>query len=105
MIAVEALLGSQSDIAYKIALRFSCLMYPQGEARELAFEKIKKVYDERSSIVHGDKLDLRYTNDEVNNFEGEVRRLIIKFSDFNLMGISLKSEKEIDNVLFFDNAK
>lgn len=78
-------------------------MYPQGEARKRVFAEIKKVYDERSRIVHGDKLGLRYTDDEVNNFEGEVRRLIIKFMDFTLTGILLKSEKEIDNFLFFDN--
>ncbi|MDO8635819.1 MAG: HEPN domain-containing protein, partial [Dehalococcoidia bacterium] len=103
MIAMEALLGSQTEITYKIALRFAYLLYPPSEDRKDAFRRIKKVYSERSKLVHGDRLEPKYTETQVDNFEDEVRRLIIKVLELNSQGIVLDSEEKIDNFLFFDN--
>ena len=101
MIALEALLGSQTETTYKIALRFACLLHAPGEARKNAFRSIKIIYGERSKIVHGDRLEPEYTETQVDNFEGAVRRLIGKFLELIIQGTELDSEEKIDNLLFF----
>ncbi len=102
MIAMEALLGSHTEVTYKISLRFACMLYPPGEAREKVFIAVKKVYDERSNIIHGEKLDTKFSEEEVHNFEEHVRKLIVKFLELCKQGIIL-NDKNIDKFIFFGN--
>lgn len=102
MIAMEALLGNRTEVTNKISLRFACMLYPPGEAREKAFYAVKKVYDERSNIIHGDRLDTKFSEEEVHNFEEHVRKLIVKFLELCKQGIIL-DDKNIDKFIFFGN--
>ena len=117
MIAMEALFGSQGEVTFKIALRSSCMVYPAGKAREKAFETIKELYNERSSIVHGKRLESKSDNERINQFEGYVRDSIKKFlqlhKDGRLVGPAKEDskkafgrkleefERQLDELLFF----
>ena len=104
VIALEALFGDRGKgdgLAYKIALRCSSFLYLPGEAREKAFRTIKKVYDDRSAIVHGGKIDSRYTSSEVDQLEDHVRRSIIKFLEQYKKDRRISTGEELDKLLFF----
>lgn len=82
MIGLEALFGERNEITYKIALRTASFLYPPGEERTDAFYKIKRIYEERSNLVHGRKLELetksKIGHKDVEEFEDLVRRAIMK---------------------------
>lgn len=105
MIAMEALFGDNAEFTYKISLRSACMLYPAGEAREKAFGTIKKLYEERSKIVHGKTLNPSSDNQRINQFEDYVRNSIIKFlqlySDGHLSTSSTLSGEELDGLIFF----
>jgi len=105
MIAMEALFGDNGELTYKISLRSACMLYPAGEARERAFDTIKKLYEERSKIVHGKTLNSRSDNKRISQFEDYVRNSIIKFlhlyRDGHLSTSSILSGEELDRLIFF----
>ncbi len=102
VMTLEALFGSRGDsLTYKIALRCSSFLYPPGEERREAFEAIKKVYDDRSAIVHGEKIDSKYTSEEMDQLEQYVRRSITTFLEQFKKGNRISSGEELDKLLFF----
>ena len=104
VIALEALFGDRGrgdSLTYKIALRCSSFLYPPGEAREKTYRVIKKVYDDRSDIVHGEKIDSRYTSEEIDQLEAHVRRSITRFIEQHKKGYRITSGEDLDKLLFF----
>lgn len=107
VVALEALFGSKGEVTYKVALRSSCLLYPPGEARQEAFKKIKKVYEERSRILHGGHLDTTFKPEDIDQFEDYVRMAIVKLLELRRRGVDLgtdaeKKEAAVDRYLFFN---
>ncbi len=104
VIALEALFGDKNggdSLTYKIGLRCSSFLYPPGEARNRAFKAVKKVYGDRSAIVHGERIDSRYTGEEVDQLEEQVRGSIAKFMEQHKKGYRITSGQELDELLFF----
>jgi len=101
IVALEALFGGGDSLTYKIALRCSCFLYPPGEARAKAFKAIKKVYGDRSAMIHGDKIDSSYTGEEIDQLEEQVRRSITAFLERHRKGYEIKSGEDLDELLFF----
>lgn len=100
MIAMEAMFGDREYHTYKIPLRCACLLFPPGEARKGAFERIKKMYDARSRILHGEHLETKYTNEDIRAFEDLVRKSILKFMQYQVNGRQIPSSTELDEILF-----
>lgn len=105
MIAMEALFGDNEYHRYKIPLRCACLLYPPGEARKQAFRTIRELYDDRSRIVHGDKLEVdpNYSDERIKQFERHVRISILKFLDLYQEGLHIVSGAQLDDLLFFES--
>lgn len=102
MIAMEALFGDKDYQRYKIPLRCSCLLFNKGNERKEAFTVIKEFYDERSAIVHGGKLEINTRLEgKVDQFEGYVRKSILKFLEFYNKGFPIVSGTQLDDLLFF----
>ena len=99
MIAFESLfLGDSQELRYKLALRAAFLIGKRKDKRYAIFEDMKKAYNYRSRIVHGDNLPSR----------DELRAIVPKTEDYlrqSIRGFLLllsqgKSLKEIrDNLL------
>jgi len=105
VIALEALFGDSSDsLAYKVALRCSSFLYPPSEERMKVFQQIKRVYGDRSKIVHGDRLEVNYTQEEMDYLENIVRISICKFLEHYKKGNSINSPERLDEMLFFGKA-
>ena len=102
VIALEALFGDRSNsLTYKIAIRCSSLLYPPGETRVKVFKAIKKVYADRSAIVHGERLDSKYSDEEIDQLEDYIRRSILNFLEQYTKGNLITSSEELDQLLFF----
>ena len=72
VIALEALFGEGSQgITYKLALRCSYFLEPKFEERRQAFDKLKCIYNIRSSIAHGMPDLSRELRKEVRKLWGE----------------------------------
>lgn len=103
MIAMEALFGDQDYQRYKIPLRFSCMLFPPGEARKNAFTTIKELYDARSEIVHSGKLELKTSIEmKITQFEEYVRMSIKRFLELEKSGFAVATGPELDELLFFN---
>lgn len=102
VIALEALFGDDDadSVTYKIALRCASWIYPLGEAREKAFHAVKKVYSDRSNLVHGRRLESTYSATEVQQLEDYVRRALVLFLDQSNNGTPITSGKQLDQLLF-----
>lgn len=54
MIALEALFGGGGqEVGYSLAVRCSCFLETEVEKRKTIFNRLKDIYDVRSSVVHG----------------------------------------------------
>ncbi|OGO03226.1 MAG: hypothetical protein A2Y59_04925 [Chloroflexi bacterium RBG_13_52_14] len=104
IVALEALFGDRGggdSLTYKVALRCSSFLYPPGEARAEAFKAIKKIYGDRSAMIHGEKINSRYTSKEIDQLEEQVRRSITAFLEMYRKGHKIKSGEDLDELLFF----
>lgn len=64
---IEGMFGASSEIRFRISLYISRFLYSNdADTRKVTFEAVKKLYNSRSSAVHGSKIkgDLTRTVDE-----------------------------------------
>jgi len=96
MIAFESLyLGSEQELTYKLASRAAFLLRKRKDYRILIFNNLKKAYNYRSRIVHGDnppsRKELRAI---VPKTEDYLRQSIRKFLKLLASGYSLDTLKK-----------
>lgn len=104
VIALESLFGGEADsIAYKVALRGSCFLYPPGKGRQETFKSIRRAYNDRSKLIHGARIHPRYTDEEIDAIEDLLRKAINKFLEYDVSGTRISSEEDLNNLLFFRN--
>jgi hypothetical protein len=76
--ALEALLGTESEIAFRLAFRVAGLLADDDAERAALFKEVKAYYDLRSRLVHGGTLKPKHqsllADDEP--LRGKVRRLL-----------------------------
>jgi len=80
MVAFEALFfkeGEFGEFRHKLAVRVSRLLEPEYKKRKAIVEKMNEFYDERSMVVHGEKVDLK--SDFINSVEDHLRKSIVIF--------------------------
>ena len=54
---IEGMFGASSEIRFRISLYISRFLHPDDtDARKVTFEAVKKLYNSRSSAVHGSKI-------------------------------------------------
>ena len=54
---IEGMFGASSEIRFRISLYISRFLHPvDTDARKIRFDSVKKLYDSRSSAVHGSKV-------------------------------------------------
>ena len=79
---IEGMFGASTEIRFRISLYISRFLYPDNTStRKEKFERVKKLYDSRSSAVHGSniKSDLSQEVDE----SAEILRELIRKSVLN----------------------
>ena len=96
MIAFESLyLGNEQELTYKLALRTAFLLRKRKDFRNIVFTNMKKAYNYRSRIVHGDNPPTRNTLSMiVPKTEDYLRQSIKKFLLLLSQGKPLKEIRE-----------
>jgi hypothetical protein len=82
--ALEALLGTETEIAFRLSYRVASLLADDEETRSAMFKRIKGFYDTRSKIVHGTRLKQKHSAylHSVEEIRHIVRRLLRGFVAF-----------------------
>lgn len=109
MVALESLFSEdQEAIAYKIALRASCLIETESQKRKAIFDFLKKAYGKRSRIVHGKDerswFESKTYNPKLKNIimlEEVVRKSLLALLRRAQQGTILKAG-DLDDYLFLD---
>lgn len=79
--ALEALLGTETEIAFKLAFRVAALLASSDAERAQMLKTMKDFYDTRSKLVHGAALKQKHHNclQQVDDLRSFVRRLLRAF--------------------------
>ena len=79
--ALEAVLGSETEIAFKLSFRVASLLAATDEQRATLLKTVKGFYDARSRIVHGGRLGKKQSASlaAVDDLQDIVRRLLRSF--------------------------
>jgi Apea-like HEPN len=96
--ALEALLGTGTDIAFKLAFRVAALLAANDNERAQLLKTMKDFYDTRSKLVHGATLKAKHHQclQRVDDLRSLVRRLLRAF-----VGLAA-NPPEIYNKAFFN---
>jgi hypothetical protein len=79
--ALEALLGTETEIAFKLAFRVAALLAPNDGERAQMLKTMKDFYDTRSKLVHGAALKAKHHQclQRVDDLRSLVRKLLRAF--------------------------
>jgi hypothetical protein len=79
--ALEALLGTETEIAFKLAFRVAALLASSDAERAQMLKTMKVFYDTRSTLVHGDALKPKHHQclEGVDDLRSLVRKLLRAF--------------------------
>jgi hypothetical protein len=97
---VEALLGTEVEITFRLAFRVAAILGSDPDERVTIFEQMKSYYDTRSRVVHGSTLSpkqRRHLQDQ-QALRDMVRRLLVGFSR-----LTVSSEHTFDKPFFESN--
>lgn len=87
----SVLVDGAGEITYRLAARAAAFMEPPGAERERIFQRLQKLYGQRSKILHGDSLDAKKLADfSVDDFEDFCRALMVKWLDSQVKAQLLK---------------
>jgi hypothetical protein len=82
MISMESLIGEYPEIRYKMSLRASTLLSVKDESQRIeTFNRVHKLYNKRSQIVHGNGAKLTYK--EIFDFSKTVQKAILILLNLN----------------------
>ena len=79
--ALEALLGTETEIAFKLAFRVAALLSPNDAERGRLLKLMKEFYDTRSKLIHGAGLKEKHKRclERVDDLRSLVRPLLRSF--------------------------
>ena len=82
--ALEAVLGSETEIAFKLSFRVASLLAASDEQRAALLKAVRGFYDARSRIVHGGRLGKKQSASlaSVDDLRDIVRQLLLSFVVF-----------------------
>jgi hypothetical protein len=64
---IEAIFGITSELVYRLSLLSACLLVERSDERKAKFEAVKKLYDLRSKVVHGEHLPEEKVSSALND--------------------------------------
>jgi hypothetical protein len=108
--SLEALLGSGTEIAFRLSFRVAALIAPDDQRRGELLKLVKGFYDTRSRIVHGGAIGKKHQDrlQDIERLAEIVRRLLRSFVEFAIAPVNSYErsfwEEELDAALL-DAAK
>lgn len=104
LVAILETLFTENDgeIKYKFSLRTSIFVESDPEKRQILFEKLKKIYKDRSELVHGDDITLNphtVYHEHVSFLTPIVFETLLKYIELSSKNLTKKEIiKQIDKI-------
>jgi hypothetical protein len=92
---IEALLGIQAELRFRIALSVASLLEPRGQLRAERYRRVKKLYDVRSRAVHGAAMN----ETDLISHVAEARKLLSSMVCTMVESGKVLSEEEIEGIV------
>jgi hypothetical protein len=92
---IEALIGIQAELRFRLALSVACLLEAPGPERTERYRRVKKLYDVRSRAVHG----VAMRDAELVSHVAETRKLLSGMLSSMIECGSVPSEEDIERRL------
>lgn len=93
---IEAIFGIQSELRFRLSAQIASLLETRGKNRYELHQKIKKLYDIRSKVVHGSVI----TEDKIKEHIIEVRELLSRIIIYFIESNRIQSVNEFEELLF-----
>ena len=79
--ALEALLGAENEISFKLSFRIASLLADNDDERSTLLKLLKEFYDTRSKVIHGAHIKAKHQTllQRVDELRNIVKRLLIAF--------------------------
>jgi hypothetical protein len=107
MIGLEALYlpDGNAELSFRLSVRVAFLMLPEADKKD-TFNFLRRMYDVRSSIVHGNKYELN--TEDIKRLEELLRKSVLLWiEDKNNFSVTektnsgkVKTEGKLDTILF-----
>jgi hypothetical protein len=102
--ALEALFGTESEIAFKLSFRVASLLASDDQQRGVLLKLMKDFYDTRSRIVHGGQLHRKHQErlqrvEELRSIVRQLLRCFVAFAAAPPDGYGKPFWQELDVVL------
>ncbi len=92
---IEALMGIQAELRFRLALSVACVLEPRGAQRIERYRQVKKLYDSRSRAVHGAEM----SEAELITHIIETRKVLSGILSRMIEGGKALSEEDIEREL------
>lgn len=96
---IEAFLGASIEIKFRLSMLLSAALESPGSSRIVLYEKLKKMYDMRSRVVHGSSVEAKQILAHLEAAQ-EILQRIVKLS---LENGSIYTMKELEHGLLAPN--
>lgn len=93
---MESLFSVDHEITFKLAAYVASMLEDRGERRLSLFEKVKKLYGERSRIVHGQKISEERLTSHIAEVRGILSRVLVHIVEAG----KIPDRSELDKMLF-----
>lgn len=92
---IEALMGVQAELRFRLALFVACLLEPKGQKRVERYRRVKKLYDSRSRAVHGAEM----SEADLVSHVTETRKVLSEMLCKMIEGRKVLSEEDLEQEL------
>lgn len=93
---IEALFGINAELRFRLASMIAALLEPRGEDRRSLYRRVKKLYDIRSQIVHGEEVVDEVVTTHIVDVRALLSRLLCSFIESG----RVPDEADLENALF-----
>ncbi|OKP85952.1 hypothetical protein A3842_07145 [Paenibacillus sp. P3E] len=93
---IEAIFGIQSELRFRLSAQIASLLETRGSYRYELHQKIKKLYDVRSKVVHGSSI----TEEKIQEHIIEVRGLLSRIITYFIESKQIMTINEFEELLF-----
>lgn len=93
---IEALLGVESELSYRISVYAASILSPRGPDRRKLYKHMRSLYGLRSKAVHGVPLTREQLRQHVSEVRQVLSRMLCSFTEAN----RIPSEEDLEAAVF-----
>ncbi|TKJ44426.1 hypothetical protein CEE36_01405 [candidate division TA06 bacterium B3_TA06] len=93
---IEALFSIDHELRFRLSSYIASVLEPSGEIRQNLYDRVKQLYDIRSTVVHGEEISKKKLVEHIKEVRKLLSRLLCKFTEKG----KVPNQKEIEKIVF-----